>query len=175
MQYRYESRPHVLRRSIASIHSRAMKGAQPRKNAESMGLSLLFDDPFETALCEGTASGLQRRFSIRHHQKKGFTLVCRLRKNDPKIPTEEPLTREETERILHGDTAWMVTSGRLLLVMLFAEMKMRRLKPKAITAFSWRDDGQVKVRVEKITEKNGLVEKFLRPLPVQEGEQARFN
>ena len=45
------------------------------------------------------------------------------------------LTPEETEKILRGDIGWMATSGRPLLVCLYADMKTRQLKPKTVVQY----------------------------------------
>ena len=42
---------------------------------------------------------------------------------------------EETQRIMQGDIAWMVTSGRPLLAALYVDMKARRLAPKTIVEY----------------------------------------
>ena len=47
----------------------------------------------------------------------------------------ETLTAEEAQRIVDGDTAWMATSGRALLVELYAKMKSQGLHPSTIVDY----------------------------------------
>ena len=48
---------------------------------------------------------------------------------------QERLTQDEVTRILSGDIAWLVTSNRPLLTMLYVEMKVNRLMPKTVVAY----------------------------------------
>ena len=62
-------------------------------------------------------------------------LECKMKRDSVGCKLQERLTLEETQRILDGDIAWMVTSNRPLLVTLFVEMKARRLRPKTVVAY----------------------------------------
>ena len=57
---------------------------------------------------------------------KRDNVVCKL---------QEKLTEDELRRILDGDIAWMVTSGRPLLAVLYVEMKAYGLRPKCVVEY----------------------------------------
>ena len=47
----------------------------------------------------------------------------------------ETVTAEEAQRIVDGDTAWMATSGRPLLIELYSKMHSLGLRPKTIVDY----------------------------------------
>ena len=62
-------------------------------------------------------------------------LECKIKRDGVGRKPQERLTLEETQAILRGDIDWMVKSGRPLLAALYADMKTRRLRPKAVVRY----------------------------------------
>ena len=100
--------------------------------------SLYFDDPLDTALHEKLDGVNERRkFRIRYYNDdlSYIMLECKIKRDGVGCKPQARLTVEETEKIIRGDIDWMPTSGRPLLVALYADMKTRLLRPKTVVQY----------------------------------------
>ena len=100
--------------------------------------SLYFDNIADRALRE-KIDGVNEREKFRIRYYNGDTSVIHLekkvKKNGLGYKVSCSLTKEEAQRIVDGDTAWMPACGRALVVELYARMKSRGLRPKTIVDY----------------------------------------
>lgn len=142
MQYRNEIK-HVITpgdRAMICASLRAVARLDP--HAEGKGYytvrSLYFDNIADKALREKTDGVNQReKFRIRYYD--GDTSVIHLEKKVKQdgvgYKVSCPLSRQEAQKIVDGDTTWMAASGRALVVELYAKMKGQGLRPKTIVDY----------------------------------------
>ena len=131
--------------------------------------SLYFDDPEDSALrdCREGVS-FRVKFRLRYYQGTPDPLWLERKVNQAGRVSKlrEPLTREEAERLLAGETDWLRKDPRGLLTLFYGELRSRRLHPVSCiqydrTAF-W--DALTDVRVTLDQElRAGPPERFLRP------------
>ena len=142
MQYRNEIK-HIITpgdRAMICAGMRAVAKLDP--HAEGKGYytirSLYFDNIADKALREKIDGVNQReKFRIRYYD--GDTSVIHLEKKVKQdgvgYKVSCPLSREEAQKIVDGDVSWMASSGRALVVELYAKMKGQGLRPKTIVDY----------------------------------------
>ena len=101
--------------------------------------SLYFDTPADKALRE-KLDGVSEREKFRIRFYNGDPSVMHLEKKVKRgglgCKVSAPITAEEAQRIVDGDTDWMAVSGRGLIVELYAKMKSEGLRPKTIVDYT---------------------------------------
>ena len=142
MDYRHEVKHIISPGDAAAIRANLTAVAELDPHAREKGCycirSLYFDDPLDTALHEKLDGVNERKkFRIRYYNDDlGYIMLeCKMKRDGVGAKPQERLTREETEKILRGDIHWMTSSGRPLLVLLYAEMKTRQLRPKTVVQY----------------------------------------
>ena len=142
MDYRHEIKHVISPGDAAAIRVNLSAVASLDPHAREKGCyrisSLYFDDPRDTALHEKLDGVNERRkFRIRYYNDdlSYIMLECKIKRDGVGRKPQERLTLEETQAILRGDIDWMVKSGRPLLAALYADMKTRRLRPKAVVRY----------------------------------------
>ena len=101
--------------------------------------SLYFETPTDRALRE-KLDGVSRREKFRLRLYDGDTSLIHLEKKykaaglGGKLSAE--LTRDETERLLDGDTLWMRDDERELVRELYAKMTTQGLRPKTVVEYT---------------------------------------
>ncbi len=142
MNYRHEVKHLISPADAAAIHANLSAVATLDPHAAGQGYyrirSLYFDDPLDTALHEKLDGVNERRkYRIRYYNDNldYIVLECKMKRDGVGCKPQERLTLPETRRILAGDVAWMITSGRPLLAALYVDMKTRRLAPKTVVAY----------------------------------------
>ncbi len=143
MIYRNEIKHVITAGDRAAICANLRVVAQPDSHAGANGeyriRSLYFDNLQDKALRE-KLDGVNRREKYRIRYYNGDTSLIRLEKkskiNGLCSKQSEPLTKEEAQKIVNGDTAWMATSGRPLLIELYSKMKSQLLRPKTIVDYT---------------------------------------
>ena len=142
MDYRHEVKHIITPGDAAAIRANLTAVATLDPHATENGSycirSLYFDDPLDTALHEKLDGVNERRkFRIRHYNDdlSYIMLECKMKRDGVGCKPQARLTLEETEKIIRGDIDWMPTSGRPLLVALYADMKTRRLQPKTVVQY----------------------------------------
>lgn len=148
MQYRNELKHLITPGDRAAICAVMKTVAQLDPHARAKGYytirSLYFDNLADKALREkldggsSTAStGEREKFRIRYYD--GNTAVIHLEKKvkraDMGYKLSCALTADEAQRIVDGDTLWMASDKRPLLVELYAKMKSQGLRPKTIVDY----------------------------------------
>ncbi len=148
MQYRNELKHLITPGDRAAICAVMKTVAQLDPHARAKGYytirSLYFDNLADKALREkldggsSTAStGEREKFRIRYYD--GNTVVIHLEKKvkraDMGYKLSCALTADEAQRIVDGDTLWMASDKRPLLVELYAKMKSQGLRPKTIVDY----------------------------------------
>lgn len=145
LEYRHEYKHainlfdyHALRqriRSVARLDSNA--GPDGRYHIRS----LYFDNADDKALRE-KLYGLPIREKYRIRLYNGSEDLIRLEKKSKNgglcNKQSAELTREQSERILAGDTAWMPKAGNALLAEFYAKLCYQRLRPKTLVDY-WRE------------------------------------
>lgn len=142
MDYRHEIKHLITPADAATIRSNLRAVASIDAHAQKEGAyrirSLYFDDPRNTALWEKLDGVNERRkFRIRYYNAdlSYIMLECKMKRDNVGCKLQERLTEDELRRILAGDTAWMASSGRPLLVALYVEMKTKGLRPKCVVEY----------------------------------------
>ncbi len=182
MQYRHEVKYIISSGDAAAARASLSGVAQLDPHAREKGYylvrSLYFDDPADTALRQKLDGVSERRkFRLRCYDGDLNTLVleCKMKRDDAGLKPREPLTAEEAETILRGETGWMIQSGRPLLVLLYAEMKSRQLAPKTMAEYRripfTYAPGNVRVTIDWDI-RTGAPGEFLKPegltIPIRE-------
>lgn len=142
MQYRHEIKHIISPGDAAAVCANMRAIAQLDPHAQKNGFyhirSLYFDDPADTALREKLDGvGERRKFRIRYYDQdlSYIMLECKMKRDGVGCKPQQQLTLEETQRILSGDIEWLPAHGSPLLTMLYAEMKMRRYRPRTVVAY----------------------------------------
>lgn len=142
MNYRHEVKHLISPADAAAVRANLSAVATLDPHAAEQGYyrirSLYFDDPLDTALHEKLDGVNERRkYRIRYYNDDldYIVLECKMKRDGVGCKPQERLTLPETRRILAGDVAWMITSGRPLLTALYVDMKTRRLAPKTVVAY----------------------------------------
>lgn len=101
--------------------------------------SLYFDNVYDTALME-KIDGINERekFRIRYYDDdlSVIHLEKKVKRNGLGYKVSADLTAEEAQKIVNGDTDWMPTSGRALVIELYSKMKAQGLRPKTIVDYT---------------------------------------
>jgi len=142
MDYRHEVKHIISPGDAAAIRANLTAVAELDPHAREKGCycirSLYFDDPLDTALHEKLDGVNERKkFRIRYYNDdlSYIMLECKIKRDGVGSKPQERLTKDEAERIIRGDINWMATSGRPLLVLLYADMKTRQLRPKTVVQY----------------------------------------
>lgn len=143
MVYRNEIKHEISAANKAAICASMRAVARPDPHAGPDGRylirSLYFDTPADKALRE-KLDGVSEREKFRIRFYNGDPSVMHLEKKVKRgglgYKVSAPITAEEAQRIVDGDTNWMVSSGRGLIVELYAKMKSEGLRPKTIVDYT---------------------------------------
>lgn len=143
MVYRNEIKHEISAADKAAICASMRAVARPDPHAGPDGRylirSLYFDTPADKALRE-KLDGVSEREKFRIRFYNGDPSVMHLEKKIKRgglgCKVSAPITAEEAQRIVDGDTDWMAVSGRGLIVELYAKMKSEGLRPKTIVDYT---------------------------------------
>ena len=143
MVYRNEIKHEISAADKAAICASMRAVARPDPHAGPDGRylirSLYFDTPADKALRE-KLDGVSEREKFRIRFYNGDPSVMHLEKKVKRdglgYKVSAPITAEEAQRIVDGDTNWMAVSGRGLIVELYAKMKSEGLRPKTIVDYT---------------------------------------
>lgn len=143
MVYRNEIKHEISVADKAAICASMRAVARPDPHAGPDGRylirSLYFDTPADKALRE-KLDGVSEREKFRIRFYNGDPSVMHLEKKVKRgglgYKVSAPITAEEAQRIVDGDTNWMAVSGRGLIVELYVKMKSEGLRPKTIVDYT---------------------------------------
>ena len=142
IRYRHEVKHYLNRSDLLAIRARARAVMQPDSHAEDgkyLIRSLYFDNPADKALREKIDGvNLREKFRIRYYN--GDTSFIHLEKkskhNSLGTKYDALLTADEAQKIVDGDTGWMLSSGRPLVQELYVKMNYQGLRPKTIVDYT---------------------------------------
>lgn len=100
--------------------------------------SLYFDDLADSALLANYAGlSFREKFRIRRYGGNNATLHLekKLKRGGLGTKFSAPMTAEELDALLHGDTAWMMKRSDSLIQELYVRMKTDQLRPKTIVTY----------------------------------------
>lgn len=160
MVYRNEIKHEISAADKAAICASMRAVARPDPHAGPDGRylirSLYFDTPADKALREKLDGVSEReKFRIRFYNSDPSVmhLEKKVKRGGLGYKVSAPITAEEAQRIVDGDTNWMAVSGRGLIVELYAKMKSEGLRPKTIVDYTRTpfvyDPGNVRVTIDE--------------------------
>lgn len=143
MTYRNEVKHIIDAGDKVAICANMRAIAKPDPHAAGRGYykirSLYFDNIYDKALRENIEGVSEReKFRIRYYD--GDTSVIHLEKKVKRgglgYKVSCPISAEEAQKIVDGDTLWMPVSGRGLIIELYAKMKSQGLRPRTIVDYT---------------------------------------
>lgn len=174
MKFRHEKKHIVNFADVLLLRQRLGTVFEHDKHATNDGTymikSLYFDNFNDKALRE-KADGLGRREKFRIRYYGNDTSFIRLEKkskiNDLCNKESVNITREECEKIIRGDTAFMAKDERELVRELYAKMHFEALRPKCIVRYRRESfvypPGNVRVTIDTDISGSFNVEEFFNP------------
>ena len=141
-KFRHELKYYLNTADYLIIKNRLSTIAGPDEHADANGSyrirSLYFETPDDKALLEKLYGVNEReKFRIRYYNND--TSFIRLEKkikiNNLTNKISAPITQEECEKLIAGDTEWMKESKNGLLLELYAKMKYELLRPKTLVDY----------------------------------------
>lgn len=172
MMFRNELKHHVSELDLIGLRQRLRLVAQTDPYADKNGQytikSLYFDNCYDKALMEKIA-GYEKREKFRIRYYNGDTSFIRLEKKSKIsgmcLKNSCPITREQVERLLVGDTAWMKASEHELITELWAKMQYQLLRPKSIVIYDREayvyKPGNVRVTIDSNVRGSAALTNFL--------------
>ena len=141
-RYRHEWKHEISRADMFAIRQRLRAVATPDPHAVDGKYrirSLYFDNASDKALREKIDGvNMREKFRIRYYN--GDTSLIHLEKKSKRsglgTKFSADLTAEEAQKIVDGDTAWMMDSGRPLVQELCCKMRYQGLRPKTIVDYT---------------------------------------
>lgn len=142
IKYRHEYKHYINMADYIAIKQRLSYIAKPDCHAGPDGKyrirSLYFETPDDKNLKE-KLYGVNNREKFRIRYYNDDTDFIRLEKktkvNGFGNKLSAPLTKEECEKLIAGDTQWMRSSEHPLILELYAKMKFQLLRPKTIVDY----------------------------------------
>lgn len=142
MQYRNEIKHIITAADRAAICASMRAVAKLDPHVGEKGYyhirSLYFDNLADKALRE-KLDGVSDREKFRIRYYDGDTSLIHLEKKVKRgglgYKLSETISAQEAQRIVSGDTTWMASSGRPLLIELYSKMKSQGLRPRTIVDY----------------------------------------
>ncbi len=141
-KFRHELKYYLNTADYLIIKNRLSTIAGPDEHTDSSGSyrirSLYFETPDDKALLEKLYGVNEReKFRIRYYNND--TSFIRLEKktkiNNLTNKISAPITKDECEKLIAGDTEWMRESKNGLILELYAKMKYELLRPKTLVDY----------------------------------------
>lgn len=145
LEYRHEYKHVINLLDYHTLRQRVKAVSRVDSNAGTDGRyhirSLYFDNDNDKALRE-KLYGLPNREKFRIRLYNIDDACIRLEKKSKRNglcnKQSTALTREQTQRILDGDLAWMAESNEALMVEFYSKLRFQRLRPRTIVEY-WRE------------------------------------
>lgn len=142
MKFRHEFKHYINLADAMAIKKNLALIARPDAHAGGDGKyrirSLYFETPEDVVLREKLYGINDReKFRIRYYNDDAtfIKLEKKTKVNGFGNKISAPMTKEECEKLVNGDTGWMRNSSHALLHELYAKMKFQQLKPKTIVDY----------------------------------------
>ena len=173
MKYRHEWKHEINqadRLVLISRLSAVMKRDSHAINGAYQIRSLYFDTPGDKALREKIDGvNIREKFRIRFYNGDTSFIVLEKKSKINGLCAKEScrLTADEAQKIVDGDTGWMIADERELCVELYSKMKSQGLRPKTIVDYT-RDPfvfapGNVRVTIDYDIRTGQFRTDFLNP------------
>ena len=140
--YRHECKHMINMGDLTAIRARLRAVAEPDPHAvggKYLIRSLYFDNADDKALRE-KIDGVNCREKFRIRYYNGDTSLIHLEKkskhNSLGTKYDALLSADEAQKIVDGDTGWMLSSDRPLVQELYVKMKYQGLRPKTIVDYT---------------------------------------
>ena len=141
-KYRHELKYLVSAAQIPLLKTRIASLMQRDPHAGKDGIytirSLYFDDYCNRCYYEnenGTDPREKYRIRIYNHSDQKISLECKRKERGKTLKTACPLTRQQTEQLIHGEPPRVTEEIPPLLRKFAVEMKTRRLRPVVIVEY----------------------------------------
>lgn len=141
-KYRHELKYLVSAAQIPLLKTRIASLMQRDPHAGKDGIytirSLYFDDYCNRCYYEnenGTDPREKYRIRIYNHSDQKISLECKRKERGKTLKTACPLTRQQTEQLIHGEVPMVTEEIPPLLRRFAVEMKTRRLRPVVIVEY----------------------------------------
>ena len=141
-KYRHELKYLVSAAQIPLLKTRIASLMQRDPHAGKDGIytirSLYFDDYCNSCYYEnenGTDPREKYRIRIYNHSDQKISLECKRKERGKTLKTACPLTRQQTEQLIHGEPPMVTEEIPPLLRKFAVEMKTRRLRPVVIVEY----------------------------------------
>lgn len=142
IHYRHEWKHEISYADLLSIRSRLRAVAEPDPHAADgkyLIRSLYFDNLYDKALRE-KIDGVDMREKFRIRYYNGDPSLIHLEKKSKRnglgTKYSAPLTKEETQKIVDGDTDWMLRSSYSLIQELYCKMRYQGMRPMTIVDYT---------------------------------------
>ena len=141
--YRHELKHEISMADLISIRARLRAVAQSDSHATDGRYhirSLYFDSPGDKALREkADGVNLREKFRIRYYNfdpSSALKLEKKSKINGLGTKLSAPLTPEQAQKIVNGDTDWMLRSPCPLVQELYCKMRYQGIRPKTIVDYT---------------------------------------
>ena len=142
ISWRHEVKHYLNWSDLISIRARARAVMQPdphTKDGKYLIRSLYFDSPEDKALREKIDGvNLREKFRIRYYNGDSSFIHLEKKSKHNSLGTkyDARISADEAQKIVDGDTGWMLSAGRPLVQELYAKMKYQGLRPKTIVDYT---------------------------------------
>ena len=142
IHYRHEWKHEISYADLLAIRARLrviMERDPHAVDGKYLIRSLYFDNLDDKALREKIDGvNLREKFRIRYYNGDPSVLHLEKKSKRAGLGTKYSanLTREEAQKLVDGDLAWMMESGRPLVQELYCKMRYQQLRPKTIVDYT---------------------------------------
>ncbi len=142
IKYRHEVKHYLNVSDLIAIRHRLSAVMEPDPHAvdgKYLIRSLYFDNMEDKALREKLDGvNLREKFRIRYYNKDTSFIHLEKKSKHNSLGTkyEARLTMQEAQKIVDGDTLWMLSSDRPLVQELYLKMQYQGLRPKTIVDYT---------------------------------------
>ena len=173
VQYRHEWKHEISYEDKLILRARLGAVMQPDPHAADGKYrirSLYFDNLADKALREkADGVNMREKFRIRYYNDDLSFIQLEKKSKRSGLGTKfgAVLSAEEAQRIVDGDTEWMMDSGRPLLAELYCKMKYQGLRPRTIVDYDREPyvygPGNVRVTMDDNIRTGLFLTDFLNP------------
>lgn len=143
MRYRHEVK-HVISALdkavlMARLSAVAKKDAHAGGSGQYRVRSLYFDNLYDRALMDKlSGTSYREKFRLRYYNEDNacIRLEKKVKEGGMGYKLSAPVTKEEAQKIVDGDTMWMATSPHALVRELYVRMKTEGLRPRTIVDYT---------------------------------------
>lgn len=143
MQYRHEYKHYLNYGDCLVLRPKLAAVMRPDPHVSESGRyrirSLYFDNAENKALMEKVSGvSCREKFRIRYYNSdlSFIRLEKKVKRGDLGCKISAPVSKDQAERLISGDTSWMLSSGNALAAELYSKMKTQGLRPKTVVDYT---------------------------------------